>query len=100
MAARGILENPSLFAGYEITPLQCVQDFVDISMALGNPFYQFQHHLAYMLEKILIAQDKKYFSSLTSSAAVLDFLEDKLGIAYDPNSSYNQQHSNIPELTN
>ena len=28
MAARGILNNPAMFAGYQSTPLQCVTDWV------------------------------------------------------------------------
>ena len=28
MAARGILNNPAMFAGYQSTPLQCVADWV------------------------------------------------------------------------
>jgi tRNA-dihydrouridine synthase 4 len=30
MAARGILQNPAMYSGYENTPLQCVQDWVYI----------------------------------------------------------------------
>ncbi|KAG8142632.1 putative tRNA-dihydrouridine synthase protein [Naja naja] len=33
MVARGLLANPALFAGYEDTPLQCVQDWVDIALS-------------------------------------------------------------------
>ena len=28
MAARGILQNPAMYSGFENTPLQCVQDWV------------------------------------------------------------------------
>lgn len=28
MAARGMLNNPAMFAGYDSTPLQCVTDWV------------------------------------------------------------------------
>lgn len=28
MAARGILQNPAMYCGFENTPLQCVQDWV------------------------------------------------------------------------
>ena len=28
MCARGILQNPAMFAGHDNTPLQCVQDWV------------------------------------------------------------------------
>ena len=42
MAARGILNNPAMFAGYQSTPLQCVTDWVSqrdhwsVSGFLGN----------------------------------------------------------------
>lgn len=28
MAAQGILNNPAMYAGYDITPRKCVQDWV------------------------------------------------------------------------
>ena len=28
MSARGMLQNPAMFAGYDETPLQCVRDWV------------------------------------------------------------------------
>ena len=28
MVARGLLQNPAMFAGYDYTPLQCVKDWV------------------------------------------------------------------------
>lgn len=28
MSARGMLENPAMYAGFECTPIQCVQDWV------------------------------------------------------------------------
>ena len=31
MAARGILQNPAMYAGYDETPLECVKDWVSIS---------------------------------------------------------------------
>ena len=30
MAARGILANPAMYAGYEETPLECVKDWVSV----------------------------------------------------------------------
>ncbi|XP_016402170.1 tRNA-dihydrouridine(20a/20b) synthase [NAD(P)+]-like, partial [Sinocyclocheilus rhinocerous] len=45
MAARGLLANPAMFAGYEETPLQCVWDWVDIAVEHGTPFTCFHHHL-------------------------------------------------------
>jgi len=37
MAARGMLSNPAMYAGYDQTPLHCVQDWVRIKSQ--NKFY-------------------------------------------------------------
>jgi len=85
MSARGLLENPALFAGYETTPIECVQDFVDYSLTLGTTLAIFHHHVGTMIEKFIHAQDKKIFWSLNGIPAILHFLEDRLGV-YLPNS--------------
>lgn len=74
MAARGILENPAMYAGYEHTPLQCVQDWVDIALGTGVTFTLLHHHLMHMLEKVTPRAEKVAFNSLTSTPAVLDYL--------------------------
>uniref|UniRef100_UPI00398F80CD tRNA-dihydrouridine(20a/20b) synthase [NAD(P)+]-like n=1 Tax=Pristiophorus japonicus TaxID=55135 RepID=UPI00398F80CD len=76
MAARGLLANPAMFAGYEETPLQCVRDWVDIALEHGTPFTCFHHHLMYMLERITSKQEKKIFNVLSSTSAVIDYLSD------------------------
>ncbi|XP_029142435.1 tRNA-dihydrouridine(20a/20b) synthase [NAD(P)+]-like [Protobothrops mucrosquamatus] len=80
MVARGLLANPALFAGYEDTPLQCVQDWVDIALQQGTPFTCFHHHLMYMLERVTSKQEKKIFNVLSSTSAVLDYLRDNYGV--------------------
>jgi hypothetical protein len=34
MAARGILTNPAMYAGYDSLPLQCIQDWVNTTSLL------------------------------------------------------------------
>ena len=51
MAARGMLENPAMFAGFDTTPDQCVADWVRIALNIGTPFNCFHHHLIYMCER-------------------------------------------------
>lgn len=75
MAARGLLANPAMFAGYEDTPLQCIWDWVDISTELGTPFTCFHQHFIYMLERITSQPEKKVFNSLSSTSGVLDYLD-------------------------
>ncbi|NXH87868.1 DUS4L synthase, partial [Edolisoma coerulescens] len=80
MVARGLLANPALFAGYEETPFQCIQDWVDIALEHGTPFTCFHHHLMYMMERITSKQEKKVFNVLSSTSAVLDYLNDHYGV--------------------
>ncbi|NP_001089272.1 dihydrouridine synthase 4-like L homeolog [Xenopus laevis] len=76
MAARGLLANPAMFAGYEETPLACIQDWVDIALEHGTPFTCLHHHLMYMMERITSKQEKRIFNILSSTSAVLDYLRD------------------------
>lgn len=79
MAARGLLTNPAMFAGYEETPLQCVWDWVDIAVEHGTPFTCFHHHLIYMLERITSQPERRVFNNLSSTSAVIDFLHSTYG---------------------
>lgn len=79
MAARGLLANPAMFAGYEETPLQCVWDWVDIAVEHGTPFSCFHHHLIYMLERITSQPERRVFNNLSSTSAVIDFLRNTYG---------------------
>lgn len=80
MVARGLLANPAMFAGYEETPLKCIQDWVNIALEHGTPFTCFHHHLMYMMERITSKQEKKVFNVLSSTSAVLDYLNDHYGV--------------------
>src|SRR2546423_8236722 len=48
MSARGLLENPALYAGYETTPWGCIERFVNYSLEYSSNCHIFQHHLADM----------------------------------------------------
>ncbi|KAJ8006762.1 hypothetical protein DPEC_G00110580 [Dallia pectoralis] len=79
MAARGLLANPAMFAGYNETPLECVWDWVDLSTDQGTPFTSFHQHLIYMLERVSSQPERKVFNSLHSTAAVIDYLHSTYG---------------------
>lgn len=79
MAARGLLANPALFAGYRTTPLSAVARFCRHSFALGSNFFIFHHHMMYMMEQVMSPAERKAFNSLTSFAGVLDFMTAKYG---------------------
>jgi len=83
MAARGILENPAMYTGAKTTPPSCISDWISIAMDIGTPFTTFHHHLIYMMEKSLSRSERKYFNSLTSTASVIEILEEKYGIAFN-----------------
>lgn len=83
MAARGLLANPAMFAGYEDTPLECIWDWVDISVEQGTPFTCFHHHLIYMLERVSSQPERKVFNSLSSTSAVIDYLQNTYGSVLD-----------------
>lgn len=78
MVARGLLENPALFAGYETTPLECIKDWVRIGMEYGTPFIYFHQVLSQMLQHVLIKSERRYFNTLISTSAVIDFLNENV----------------------
>ncbi|XP_063845447.1 tRNA-dihydrouridine(20a/20b) synthase [NAD(P)+]-like isoform X2 [Scylla paramamosain] len=77
MTARGILENPALYAGHTHTPLECVREWVHLALSTGTPFTCFHHHLIYMLEHTLTRAERRYFNILTSTTGVLAYLSDR-----------------------
>lgn len=83
MAARGLLANPAMFTGYENTPLECIWDWVDISIEQGTPFTCFHQHLIYMLERVSSQPERKVFNSLSSTSAVIDYLQNTYGPVHD-----------------
>ncbi|XP_072181639.1 tRNA-dihydrouridine(20a/20b) synthase [NAD(P)+]-like isoform X1 [Diadema setosum] len=89
MAARGMMRNPAMYAGYTETPYQCIQDWVDISVGLGTHFTYFHHHLIQMLgDMYLPGSEKVNFNTLTSTSAVLDYLRLNFGIQWNPQTNF------------
>ena len=82
MAARGILENPAMYAGFPETPAACVEDWVRIATETGTHFTCFHHHLIYMCERLLSRADRRVFNCLGSYSAVIDFFESKYGLSF------------------
>lgn len=74
MAARGILANPALFAGYDKTPRHAVQQFINLSLDYGFIYPLFHRHLAYMLESHFTKPQRTWFNALSSSTAAIDHL--------------------------
>ncbi|VDN57973.1 unnamed protein product [Dracunculus medinensis] len=76
MVANGLLENPAMFAGHKYTPIQCVKDWLDISLKYGCPYDLFHHQLIFMLRSVLSVPQRTIFNDLSSFPAVLDFLSE------------------------
>jgi len=74
MAARGMLENPAMYAGFDTTPDQCVADWCRLALTTGTPFICFHHHLIYMCQKRISRAERRVFNTLSSTAAVLDYI--------------------------
>ncbi|KNZ48808.1 hypothetical protein VP01_539g1 [Puccinia sorghi] len=79
MSARGLQENPALFAGYDRIPLSGIERFVNLSAQNGFLFPLFHRHLADMLGAWFSSrEEKKFFNMLSSAPSVIDFLEVRL----------------------
>lgn len=81
MAATGLLKNPALFAGYSVTPKECIRDWLDLATSVGTPFTCFHHHLMDMTEKLFSKSERILFNSLSSTPAVIDFFHRRYGIS-------------------
>lgn len=80
MSARGLLQNPALYAGYDKTPVECIQEWVNLSLASGLHFICFHHHLVFMVEKVMDKASRRVFNCLNTVASVVQFLVDYYGI--------------------
>ena len=82
MSARGILANPTFYAGYNSTPIECIRDWVNIAIETGTSFTCFHHHLIYMMEGLLTRAERQHFNILGSTTAVISYLSDKYKIDF------------------
>lgn len=82
MSARGILSNPALFAGHDATPLECVQHWIDLVVAVGDAitFQCFHHHLTFMMDKLMSRKVRVEFNDFTRKEQVLAFLAERYGL--------------------
>ncbi|KAJ1680264.1 tRNA dihydrouridine synthase [Spiromyces aspiralis] len=88
MSARGLLRNPALFAGHEVTPLECIKRYAELAMSYGTTTFIFHHHLMFMMEGIMSSAEKCTFNVLSSIPAILEHLEQGYGIV----PSFGEQH--------
>lgn len=107
MSARGILSNPTLFAGFDDTPIDCVQDWLDISQQQQHnmTFQNFHHHLCFMMENMLNRKEKSKFNEFTKKQQCVEFLKEKFSltpktISYPKNTLCLYDDSSYKELLN
>lgn len=87
MAARAILTNPTLFSGkYETTPIECVQEWLNIGAAAGEniAFQFFHHHFTFMMEKMLRKRQRAVFNSFTRRQPMYDYLDEMFDLRPQP----------------
>ncbi|EME41576.1 hypothetical protein DOTSEDRAFT_73865 [Dothistroma septosporum NZE10] len=78
MAARGMLENPALFAGYQATPPQCVHDFMNWAVKCPIPYPLVLHHIGEMTARMpgMTKKEKKHLMACKDLLDLIDYVED------------------------
>jgi tRNA-dihydrouridine synthase 4 len=77
MSARGLLQNPALYAGHSQTPLECVRDWIDLAVPTGLSYGCLHRHLEMMLEEQLSSADKRLLHCMNCLPALLEFVRDR-----------------------
>ncbi|KAJ4461860.1 putative tRNA-dihydrouridine synthase [Paratrimastix pyriformis] len=73
MSARGLLQNPALYAGYNRVPAAAVQDFLDLSIQYGLSYHLLHNHLMFMLYPVLARAERRELAECASLCALMDF---------------------------
>lgn len=74
MAARGLMDNPALFAGYSKTPWAAVERFLYHNMKLGPlPHALTVHHVGEMMARMLTKKER--VEMIDNSSNIVDFLD-------------------------
>nr|XP_029718795.1 tRNA-dihydrouridine(20a/20b) synthase [NAD(P)+]-like [Aedes albopictus] len=87
MSARGILSNPAMYAGFERTPLECIQRWINITTQADTDItYQaMHHHLTFMAESLLTKEQRIVFNNLTKDKGrVYDFFREHFQLEPQP----------------
>ncbi|CAG80011.1 YALI0E26059p [Yarrowia lipolytica CLIB122] len=80
MAARGILSNPAMFAGYTKTPWRAVELFWDYVTAYGLPYALTIHHFSEMLEAELTRYEKKDLNNCKNMVELINWFDDRFDL--------------------
>lgn len=81
MAARGILENPALFVGYNLTPKECALKFMEYAVRCPIPFPLVLHHVSEMTGRMegMGKRERKKLMDCRDLVELVDWVEDKFG---------------------
>ncbi len=79
MAARGILENPALFAGHGSAPAECVRRFLKHAVRYPMPFQLVLHHFAELTVRMpeVTKKERRRLMDCRDLIDLIDFVEDK-----------------------
>ncbi|RPB21051.1 tRNA-dihydrouridine synthase [Terfezia boudieri ATCC MYA-4762] len=78
MAARGLMTNPALFAGYNKTPWGAVERFLDYNMRSPLPFRFTLHHVSEIMESMLPRRERtQMIDSCKSIIELIDWLDQR-----------------------
>ena len=79
MAARGILENPALFAGHDSVPSECLHKFLEKAARSPIPFPLVLHHVSEMTGRMagMTKKTRKALMECRDLVDLVDFVEDK-----------------------
>ena len=77
MTARGLLENPALFAGFERTPREAVERFMAYAVGTGLRFELVQHHVNEMMGAMATKKERKGLVEAKDMIEVIDWLDSR-----------------------
>ncbi|KAK4547608.1 hypothetical protein LTR36_000565 [Oleoguttula mirabilis] len=82
MAARGLLENPALFAGFDATSADSVRRFMGHAVRCPMPFPLVLHHVGEMSGRMkgMGKRERKRLTACADLVDLVDFVEDKWGV--------------------
>jgi tRNA-dihydrouridine synthase 4 len=78
MAARGLLNNPALFAGYKTTPWGALERFMNYAMTYGLPYRLTLHHVGEMMEGMVTRKERaRMLEQCGNVVQLLDWLDER-----------------------
>lgn len=80
MAARGVLQNPAIFAGYCVTPWCAIEWFWHYAIDYGLHFRLLQHHLSKMMGNRISNKVLREMNLLSCMVDLIDWFDEKFDL--------------------